>query len=234
MNLIVQAKNFLLGSKEDIDSLSEKENVSILAVSDTHGNSSILKKIIENFPDKDLFAFLGDGISDVVSLLESLKKNKKLLKIFPPVAAIVCGNGDDDSYPVTFNPSEEKKSKNDYEIKIPKILNLRAAKTNVLLTHGHVFGVYYGMSGIEQQASIDRADLVLYGHTHIAARSNSASTTFINPGSCTLPRRGLPPSFALINIFSGLKKIECTFFKIKISLTEGISFIPFSPAVQNW
>ncbi|MBP5402773.1 MAG: hypothetical protein J6Y36_06400 [Treponema sp.] len=76
MNLIVQAKNFLLGSKEDIDSLSEKENVSILAVSDTHGNSSILKKIIENFPDKDLFAFLGDGISDVVSLLESLKKNK--------------------------------------------------------------------------------------------------------------------------------------------------------------
>lgn len=235
MNLLIQTKNLLIGSDEAVSHLEQKENAVILAVSDSHENPSIIKKILEEFSERsDVFVFSGDGAQDITDILDSLKKDKKLAKNFPPVAVIAGGNGDDSSYPVSFNPTKEKISKDEFILQIPRTVNFTAAGKKILVTHGHIFGVYYGMSEIEKQASLDKADVVIYGHSHIASKSETPSVTFINPGSCTLPRRGLPPSFALIEISREQKKIGCTFYEIKISLSEGISFIPFAPEMRQW
>ena len=230
MNLLIQTKNLLIGSDEDAARLEQKDSAVILAVSDSHGNPSVIKKILEEFSERsDAFVFSGDGTQDIADIFDSLKKDKKLAKMFPPVAVIAGGNGDDSSYPVSFNPTKEKISKDDFLLQIPRTVSFTAAGKKILVTHGHIFGVYYGMSEIEKQASLDKADLVIYGHSHIASRTDTQSVTFINPGSCTLPRRSLPPSFALIEISRGQKNIGCTFYEIKISLSNGISFTPFAP-----
>lgn len=235
MNLFHQTKSFLIGSQNDVDALSKKENATILVFSDSHGSENNAKFILERFASEcDMIVFCGDGIYEITSLLEQIKKNKKLSKQFPSVVAIVQGNGDDNEYAVDFNLSENEDDDENYLLQIAHELNIKIAGMNVFITHGALYGVYYGLDDLEKQAELLNADLVLYGHTHIADRTDIAQTSFINPGSCTLPRRGLPPSCAVIKLPGDQEKISCTFYERKVSLTEGISFVPFSPSMRTW
>lgn len=235
MNSLKQTNSYLIGSDSAVSELAKKESAVILAISDSHGKFEALKNIVENFgPHADMIAFCGDGADDFIELLEFTRKNKKFQEIFPPVAALVQGNGDDNTFPVNFNPSQVSIKKEDWGIYAPRMINAKVAGMNVLITHGHVFGVYYGMNQIEQQATQDKADLVLFGHTHIAERIDHSTVTFINPGSCALPRRGLPPSFSMIKIPGDQERITNTFFEIRASLSEGITYLPFSPAMHRW
>ncbi|MGN0739454.1 MAG: YfcE family phosphodiesterase [Treponema sp.] len=235
MKGIFQTDNYLICSETDATELAQKEQAVILALSDSHGKSETLKIILEEFaPQCDMIAFCGDGASDLILNLELARKNKKFGKNFPAVTAIVQGNGDDNLFPVNFSQSLMPKKKDESELFIPKIISAKVAGKNLLLTHGNSFGVYYGISNLEQYANQENSDLVLFGHTHIADRTDTATTTFINPGSCSLPRQGLPPSFALIKIPGDNEKVTCTFYEIKVSLSQGILFEPFSPVMRHW
>lgn len=235
MNLFQQTKTFLIGSENDVAALAEKKEVTILAFSDSHGSENNAKAILDHFASEcDMIVFCGDGTYEITALLEQIKKSKKLSKEFPSVVAIVQGNGDDNEYAVDFNLSENKDDDENYLMQIPRELLIKTAGMNVFVTHGAAYGVYYGLDDLEKQAEILNADLVLYGHTHIADRTDIEQTSFINPGSCTLPRRGLPPSCAVIKLPGDQEKISCTFYERKVSLTEGISFIPFSPSMRTW
>lgn len=222
MNTLNQHKLYLLGSDEKISELSNKESAVILAVSDSHGRLEILKTILKEFgPKADALVFCGDGIEDLNKILNE--------DFIPPVVALVHGNGDESTMKLIVNNAYYISS----EIKVPAAVNFNAAGTNILVTHGHMFGVYYGTAGLENHAKETGASLVFYGHSHIADISEQSGFTFINPGSCSLPRQGLPPSFAIIKT-AGSKRPECTFYEIKVSLSEGFKFVPFSPALRRW
>lgn len=233
MNLLQQTKSFLTGSEDDINSLAKKESAVILAVSDSHGRSEVLKQILNTFGhEADLLVFCGDGAPDFIQYIEHAKKNKREAKNIPPVCAVVQGNGDDNYYPVSFNLSHEKSSRENFLFQVPKSVSLTAAGTNIFVTHGHSFGVYYGLDDLSTAASQNKNSLCFYGHTHIAARTEINGVTLINPGSCALPRRGLPPSFAIIKIPGEYEKISSSFYEIKLSLTDGFSFEQFSPEMR--
>lgn len=231
MNELKQHKLFLLGSNEAVDALAKKDCATILAVSDSHGRPEILKTILKRFSSQaDALAFLGDGCADLVHILNNLDSNKDLQTSLPPVIAMVHGNGDESVFDVDFYPSEDL---NVRTLKAPAAITFFAAGKNVLVTHGHMFGVYYGTAGLENHAKKSESKIILYGHSHVADISENNGITFINPGSCSLPRQGLPPSIAEIKIhFTG--EIECTFYEIKASLSEGIKFVPFSPLMRRW
>ena len=53
-------------------------------------------------------------------------------------------------------------------------------------------------------------------------------------GKNILLTHGLPPSFALIKIPGDNEKVSCTFYEIKVSLSQGIFFEPFSPVMRHW
>ncbi|MBQ0003344.1 MAG: metallophosphoesterase [Treponema sp.] len=228
MNFLYQTKSLLISSEQDVINLSKKESASILVISDSHGSENNLKIILEHFAEEcDAIVFCGDGIFEFTSLLENIRKNKKLSKSLSPVIALVRGNGDDNEYAVDFNLSEDENAEKNYILEIPDELNFKAAGMNIFVTHGSVYGVNYGFSELENKAETEKSDLVLYGHTHIADRMDNAGTVFINPGSCSLPRGGFPPSCAVIKLPGDQEKISCTFYERKVSITEGISFIPF-------
>lgn len=234
MSELEQNENLITGSQADIDALAQKKQASILAISDSHGKRETVRHILKNFaPQCDMLAFCGDGISDIAYNLELSKRNKRSEKNFPRVAAIVRGNGDEDSVPVDLNPPLMSKEKNIAELQIPRSIHINVAGKNVFITHGNNYSVSYGTETLEQYSSQEKSDLVLFGHTHLADRIDSGTTCLINPGSCSLPRHGLPPSFALIQIPGDQEKISCTFFEIKVSLSNGISYEPFSPAMRR-
>lgn len=237
---LLQQDSGLIGSADEIAALAKMNEAEILLVSDSHGRKEILRTIIERF-GKNCAAiiFCGDGIGDFCTALAYTKKSKKFAQCFPPVAAFVRGNGDCDFFPVDFNPnphftsdasSKKNSPRDEYEIKIPQTQIFKIAGMNVFITHGHVDGAYYGLNRLAQRAADSLADIVFYGHTHVASRTEIDLTYFINPGSCALPR-GTPriPSFAIVKIPGGQERAETTFFSVRAHISEGFEFMPFAP-----
>lgn len=222
MNLFIQNKLSLLGTEEDISNLARKESAKILVISDSHGKVETLKDILKKFGSKvDAFVFCGDGCEDVGVLTN--------YSCLPKVIAMIHGNNDESEMNIELKNDSGKQTK---VIKVPAAVTFNAANTNVLVTHGHIFGVHFGVAGLENHSNNTGASLILYGHTHVAKITESNGKTFINPGSCALPRRGLPPSFAIVELSQG-KKPYCTFYEIKFSLSNGFEFVPFNPEVRE-
>lgn len=71
----------------------------------------------------------------------------------------------------------------------------------IFLTHGHKYGVYYSRDSLYYKGLELGADLVLYGHTHIAEIVHEENMIIMNPGSPTSPRgRDMKPTFGILEI----------------------------------
>lgn len=239
MSQFLQQDNYIIGTKQNIKKLASKKNATILAISDSHGNYPVLKKIIDAYKSSvDLIAFCGDGSNDLIHYIENENKSRTYSKDNPlidfPVIAIVQGNGDNNLYPINFNPTEKNIRQHEWEIKIPKSICIKVAGMNIIITHGHIFGISYDTSDLESFAKSENSQLAIFGHTHIAEIIKEKNFTLINPGSCYSPRMNLPPSFATILIDGKSKSVQTTFYKINISLEEGVSFDEFVPPKTNF
>ena len=84
----------------------------------------------------------------------------------------------------------------DLDLPVVRDLNINGVK--LILTHG------YGTPlGLEERLDrkFDDGDLVVYGHTHVAAFREREGRWFLNPGSPVRPKpRGRPPTVAVLTI----------------------------------
>lgn len=76
-------------------------------------------------------------------------------------------------------------------------LELTLEDRAVVLTHGHVVGA---PNPLNLHKAYPDADIVVYGHTHIAAVDWYEGTLFVNPGAAGPGRFGLKPSLALLDL----------------------------------
>lgn len=60
----------------------------------------------------------------------------------------------------------------------------------VFLTHGHKFNT-------DNPPSLNDGDILLHGHTHVQTIDESRNYTYINPGSVSLPKNGMPKSYLI-------------------------------------
>ncbi len=145
----------------------------ILIVSDSHGRCYYLERALKKVSPIDMLIHLGDLEGDA-AYIEAIADC--------PVE-IVSGN-------------------NDYFTNIPREKFLEIGKYYVMLTHGHRYGVNYGMEQLKEAALLNGADIVMFGHTHqplIDLTDDNLSV--INPGSITQPRQtGRIPTFILMDI----------------------------------
>lgn len=143
----------------------------LLIISDSHGNSYILDKIIRENPDCRHIFFLGDKVNDIEDAQYEYPERK---------FHIVKGNCDGFcSYP-------------DYDI-------IRLAGKNILYCHGHTFGVKFTTGKLLDAALKANCEIALFGHTHIPAERYEEGVYLVNPGSCSRPREGAP-SYGIIEI----------------------------------
>lgn len=70
---------------------------------------------------------------------------------------------------------------------------LLAGDRKFFLTHGHVWNPH-------NPPPLGSCDVLVYGHTHVPvlARDDSGLVLF-NPGSISIPKNGLPPTFGLLD-----------------------------------
>ena len=158
-----------------------------LIFSDSHGNAYYMDKAIALHPDAEVVFFLGDGLSDAEMLSAQ----------FPGMAwLLVRGNCD---YLGVFRGASVEKTD-----------SVTLMGKRIVFTHGDLYGVKYGESGVLRLAESRGADIVLFGHTHTPFEkyvpTEEGGVYLFNPGSISRPPMGSRPSYGFIEINGG--KIE--------------------------
>lgn len=128
----------------------------IVVLSDSHRASGKLLDIVELQKDTaDLFIFLGDGEDDFDNVL-ALYPNLKYER--------VSGNCD-------------------WYSTYPLYKEIKAGGKTVFFSHGHPFGVKFGLDDIKREAKSRNADICLFGHTHNQFTNYYDGIYYMNPGA---------------------------------------------------
>ncbi len=126
----------------------------ILVISDTHKNLANLKKVLSEVKF-DYVLFLGDYVLDILQFNKILKG-----KLF-----IVKGNCDGN-----INYDDDM------------LIEMKSKK--IFMTHGNKYGVRFGMNKLFRKAEEMGADILVFGHTHMAFQTQlSNGVIVLNPGS---------------------------------------------------
>ncbi len=127
-----------------------------LVFSDSHGCTAPLLSACQSHPDIRHVLFLGDGYDDIAALQAALLD----VQIIG-----VKGNCDPSSCP------------------LPPLRLLEIENIRLMLTHGHQYGVKFGLEGLKKAAGDHHARVVLFGHTHVPMDTYQNGAYFFNPGS---------------------------------------------------
>lgn len=141
-------------------------------MSDTHGNWDAVDYAVARAQDVALWIHAGDCTPDTEYL-------KELVDV--PVFG-VAGNCD--------FPSEE----------FPEDRILDVAGHRFFLTHGHNYSVRYSPELLFNAARMQSADIIVYGHTHVAEFIVDDGIYALNPGSASRPRDEKRPSFMIVDL----------------------------------
>ena len=143
----------------------------ILLLSDNHRKLDFLEKVLRLHPDIQMCIHLGDseGEGDVQALLP-----KGCESYF------VQGNNDFFSY-------------------LPKDVEVRIGKERCFLSHGHLYGVNFGLERLAEEARDRNCSMAFFGHTHRPCNKVVNGVHCINPGSISFPRQeDRRPSYSLL------------------------------------
>lgn len=129
-----------------------------LVLSDSHGKASPMFYAVKKY---------GRNADVIIHCGDATRGEADALKEYFPDKAVVCVRGNCDW----------GSSLNDVEI-------LNIGGNNILITHGHLFGVKYGLKALYEKAVEENCGLVFFGHTHNPADETIGDVRLINPGSC--------------------------------------------------
>lgn len=138
-------------------------------LSDSHGDLRRAERAVAQMGAVDLLVHAGDYYRDALHLG----------KVFGIDVKAVVGNCDR-SVP---GPVEE-------------ILEIRGRR--IYLTHGHLYGVKQGLLRLYYRTCEIGAEMVIYGHTHVARHGEIEGVYFLNPGSIARPRLQEKSTYAVL------------------------------------
>lgn len=91
------------------------------------------------------------------------------------------------------------------------------------VVHGHLHNVKMNLMNLSYRAEEVGADIVCFGHSHIAGAEKIGNTLFLNPGSVRLPRMRSEKTYAVLK-WEMPEEIEVNFYTITGELVEELSF----------
>ena len=143
----------------------------VVVISDSHGRSGVIDKILASQPDAKVVFFLGDCARDIEDF-EFIYSDKTFYA--------VSGNCDFNSFLPTTG-----------------VATVEGVK--IFYTHGHTLNVKYSTGHLLKAMEQNECTIGLYGHTHIANILYEDGKYIVNPGSVSRSRNG-PNSYAVIDI----------------------------------
>ena len=144
----------------------------VLVISDTHGRTDNLDKILPLVKPLDQLIHLGDVGRDI-----------DYIEVVAECACcFVAGN-------------------NDFYSTLPKERLIKLNGVPIFLTHGHYYYVNARKDFIRSAAIQRGARIALFGHTHVPYLEEDETVLVANPGSLSLPRQAdYCPTYMLLYI----------------------------------
>ena len=128
-----------------------------LVLSDSHRDYYSLERVLRLHPEAEAVFFLGDGEDDFFSpSVQKLLVNKKVTAL--------AGNCD-------------------WGSTLPKEELVPLGGKRIFALHGHTRLVKYGLQDLVSEAKARKANVAIYGHTHIARVDYIDGIYFMCPGS---------------------------------------------------
>ncbi|MFT4416525.1 metallophosphoesterase family protein [Fredinandcohnia humi] len=98
----------------------------------------------------------------------------------------------------------------DFDSRYPEDMVVLLNGANVFLTHGHLYNVKMTLMNLSYRAQEAGANVVCFGHSHIAGAELIGEILFINPGSIRLPRMRKEKTYVILEIVD--KKAKVIFY----------------------
>ncbi len=149
----------------------KKELMRIGVVGDIHGNLTGLEQALRSMGPIDQLLFTGDGYREIV-------KVKNRLEV--PIAG-VAGNCD-------------------FSSEYPTEQFFQLEQAQVMLAHGHRYGVKQGLTTIGLAGREKGVDLIVFGHTHFPLNTEWEGIRLFNPGTLCLERSYRGITYGIIEI----------------------------------
>lgn len=128
----------------------------ILVVSDSHGDEEAVWRAVETQPSAGAVIHLGDGAREFEAVAARYP-DKRFYN--------VRGNGDWGCHTIPDTGEELFSGR------------------RVFFTHGHLYGVKTGLYRVVCAARERKADILLFGHTHMPLEDYEEGLFILNPGS---------------------------------------------------
>lgn len=153
----------------------------ILVVSDTHGDFKAMQSAVLQQNKAEVIFHLGDG-EDQAEDIKLAYSDKMIIN--------VRGNCDWGSM-------------------LPAVEIRTIAGKRIMATHGHYYGVKQSYETIMEKAMYEKADILLFGHTHLPMTDYHNGIHIMNPGSLN----GLYGTYGVVDINGD--EVKTTIFKVK-------------------
>lgn len=127
--------------------------IKIVVLSDSHCNKQGITKLKQIMDEADYIITLGDMLGDYTTLVKDYKSK------------LIAVKGNCDNH---YLPDE-------------RIIDIEGVK--LFVTHGHKYQVKSTYDNLLSKARQLQANVVLYGHTHVAAIDNRDEIMLVNPGT---------------------------------------------------
>ena len=158
----------------------------ILVFSDSHGHSAPMRAAIEAHKDAEAVVFLGDGAAEAWDILGD----------YPALARCILSGNCDSRLALAARGADTSEE---------CVLDFGGKRFFCL--HGHTRDVKWGMDRALYRASELQADVILFGHTHIALNEYAQDPAhparkilLFNPGSVG---KSLRHTYGVIHVLNG-------------------------------
>ncbi|MBM7660630.1 putative phosphoesterase [Bacillus mesophilus] len=98
----------------------------------------------------------------------------------------------------------------DFDNNFPNEVEQEVNGYKLLATHGHLFHVKNSLMTLSYRADEIGAQIVCFGHSHIAGSERIADKLFINPGSISMPRGRKDPTYCILEVYK--KELHVVFY----------------------
>lgn len=128
----------------------------VLVLSDSHGNGLNVRNAILREKSADVIIHLGDGADDVLLCPEAVGERRVIL---------LKGNVDSEYFGAQ------------------RLISTRIGEAVIFACHGDKYGVRGDTQGFEAAARVEKADIALFGHTHMPYYRYDSGLHIVNPGA---------------------------------------------------
>jgi putative phosphoesterase len=96
----------------------------------------------------------------------------------------------------------------DFDRALPNEIIKENGDVRFFITHGHLYNIKMSLLNLSYRAKEVRANIVCYGHSHLAGAESINNVIYMNPGSICLPRLRKEKTYIILEIENSQALIE--------------------------